>query len=332
MRILIIGLGRSGLRHAAHLRSLDVDIQLAGWQQHSSNRADLPVSTESLFEEIFFDQRSAIQWHPELAIIASPSTVHLSTAVLLARAGINIFVEKPLTDSVEGVPELLDICHRTRVGLTVGYNLRFDRALQTTRNLIRDGRLGRVLTLRAAVGQYLPNWRPERNYTNTPTARRELGGGVVLELSHELDYCRWLVGEIASVQADVSTSGDLDINVEDNAEIILRFTSGVVGTIHLDCLDHATTRTCRIVGTEGTIVWDGISGSAQVFSSAEKKWTTIQDGEADRNRTYAEEMRHLIAGRGLSLPPAANGEDGFAVLKIAEAVKHASHQRTEAVL
>jgi predicted dehydrogenase len=207
----------------------------------------------------------------------------------------------------------------------VGYNLRFCRPLQVMRQALVEGRIGRPLALRAEAGQYLPEWRPGKDYRQCVSARRDLGGGAVLELSHELDYVRWLVGEVKTVCAQVGHLSDLELDVEDTAEIILQFCNGAIGSVHLDMVQRPATRTCRIVGTEGTLAWDGMSHRVQLFSAAADRWSDLHPAEAiDRNEMYLAELRHFfgcVRGKG---KPIVSGNEGRRVLEIALAVKKSS--------
>ena len=110
--------------------------------------------------------------------------------------GVHAYVEKPLAVTVEGLAELLD--GEAEVTIAVGYNLRFHPALEAIRAAVYEGRIGRLLAVRAEVGQYLPDWHPEEDYRVSYAARRDLGGGALLTLSHELDYVRWIAGEVVS--------------------------------------------------------------------------------------------------------------------------------------
>lgn len=187
------------------------------------------------------------------------------------------------------------------------------------------GAIGRLLSIRAEVGQYLPDWRPGTDYRRCVSAQQSLGGGAVLELSHELDYVRWLVGaEVAAVSAQTARLSDLEIDVEDSADLLLQFTNGVLGNVHVDMVQRVPVRTCRIVGTEGTIFWNGINHQAQLLTG-----NTITDlaEPSDRSAMYVEELRHFLHCVSEGLTPAVTGEDGRRVLQIALAAKQAAQAR-----
>jgi len=250
VRFLVVGLGSIGRRHLVNLRHLIPDANITVWRHAPlAGGGDVPREADGVVTSL----DEALSPRPDMAILASPAPYHVRTAAALASAGVHILVEKPLSDSLDGVDALIDACGRRGIVLMVGYHLRFDPSLTILHDAVADGIIGRLLSLRSEVGQYLPEWRPGTDYRQGVTAQRDLGGGVVLELSHELDYVRWVAGEVRSVRAETGRLGDLDTDVEDVAEILLRFIDGSIGSVHLDMIQRSPTRTCRIIGTEGTL-------------------------------------------------------------------------------
>jgi predicted dehydrogenase len=176
------------------------------------------------------------------------------------------------------------------------------------REVVVGGGIGRPLSLRAEAGQHLPTWRPGADYRVTVSARAELGGGAVLELSHELDYARWILGEAAAVSARAGRLSDLDIDVEDVAEIVVEFRSGALGSVHLDMVRQPAGRACRIIGTGGTVEWDVGEPSVRLF----------------RSETYVEELRHFLRCVRTGEQPMVTGEDGRQALALALAAKESA--------
>jgi predicted dehydrogenase len=155
-----------------------------------------------------------------------------------------------------------------------------------------------------------------------------LGGGAILELSHELDYVTWLVGEAKTVTAQAGLLSDLEIDVEDTAEIILRFRNGAIGSIHVDMVQQPGGRTCRVVGTKGTLLWDASSHRVQLFSSSNRAWQDLHpEGQIDRNEMYVSELRHFLECVRERKNPTVNLEDGRRVLRLALAAKKSSDEQ-----
>lgn len=325
VRGLVVGLGSIGRRHLANLRALLPAAQLTVWRQHA--RPENAAGDSSPANRVVFSLEDALASRPTFAFIASPASLHVPTALELARRGVHLFIEKPLSHSLEGVDELIELC-RGGVLVQVGYNFRFHRPLELLREALRAGRIGRPVSLRAEVGQYLPDWRPGADYTQTATAQRRLGGGVLLELSHELDYARWLLGEVESVLAQSARAGDLEIDVEDTADVLLRFVGGATAAIHLNMLERAPRRCCRVTGTDGTLDWEAASSQVRLYEAGAGQWTDVHPaGPLDRNAMYLAEAADFLACLREGRAPRVSLEEGRRTLAVALAAKQSSHNQ-----
>jgi predicted dehydrogenase len=326
VKALIVGLGSIGRRHLANLRLIEPDAYITVLHQHTKLNDVANDATEA--DCVVYELDDALDKKPDIALITNPTSMHIETGLALAKQGIHLFIEKPLSNTLDGVDELIDLCRERGLVLMVGYNFRFYQPLQVMQQALIKGQIGHVIALRAEVGQFLPDWRPEADYRRTVSAKAELGGGAILELSHELDYMRWMVGEVESVSAQVGHLSDMEIDVEDVAEIILQFTNGAIGSVHLDMVDRATTRMCRIIGSKGTLVWDGIHHSVCRFSTIENRWLSLQLASTlDCNEMYIAELRHLFDCVRGNRTPTVSGEAARRVLEIALATKQSSHDQ-----
>ena len=326
MRVAIVGGGASGLRHLANLRAIVPQGHLVLCHLGPPGRA--PSPGEELADAVVHGVAAALEHRPDAAVVACPSSMHTPVATALAEAGAHLLLEKPLADRLEGTLELIDTCARLRRVLMVGYNFRFYPPLCAMKQALAEGRIGRVLCLRAEVGQYLPEWRPSRDYRLGCSARRECGGGVVLELSHEIDYLRWLGGEVRGVYGEVAKLSDLELDVEDTAELILRFEGGAIGSVHLDMVRRPASRSCAILGTEGTLEWSLATNAVRLYAAAAGAWADLVPARAlDRNEMYLEELRQFLRCVETGARPAVSGEDGRRVVEIAVAAKASSERR-----
>jgi len=176
-----------------------------------------------------------------------------------------------------------------------------------------------VLFIRACAGQYLPKWRPGTDYRKNVSARKELGGGVILEMSHEIDYVRWFCGEVKEVQSLCGKVSGFEIDVEDTAEINLWFENGAIGNIHLDMVDQAKNRSCRIVGTEGTILWDLLDESkVNYYSNQAEEWVDLgPDKPYDHDEMFFNEIHHFFDCVKNNVRPLVTADDAKRVLEIA---------------
>jgi predicted dehydrogenase len=291
MRIFVVGLGSIGRRHLANARELGHDAE-------GGRLGD------------------AEQFAPDAVMIASPTSAHLEGLRWAVEHGAHAYVEKPLAASADGVAETLAAARDAGLTVAVGYNLRFHPALEAIREAVRAGRVGRLLTARAEVGHHLPDWHPGADYTSSYAARASLGGGALLTLSHELDYVRWIAGEVEEVHGVAARVSSLELDVDDVAEVICRHEGGPVSSIHLDFLDRSYNRRCRWVGELATIAWEW-GGPVRVLPSGETLW---EDELFDLERTYASALRDFLAASEAETPPRCTGEDGLRTLELCEAL------------
>jgi predicted dehydrogenase len=322
-RILIVGLGSIGKRHLRLARAFlpNADIRVLRHQAGSA----VPDSANGSFSRI----DEAIAFAPQTAVIASPAPFHIATAQALAEAGVHLLIEKPLSASLNGVMQLLETCQKQGTVLLTGYNLRFLPSLQRFRDLLGDGVINKVLSVRCEIGQYLPSWRPDADYQQGVSARRELGGGALLELSHELDYLRWIFGEVDWVKATLSRQSDLEIDVEDTAHLTLGFApaadgSQLIGTVNLDFVRHDTTRLCTAIGENGSLRWNGLTGEVALYEAGAKEWRVIFIDTHQRDDSYLAEWQNFINCVTENKIPLITGEDGLKVLQIIEAARISS--------
>ena len=277
----------------------------------------------------FSSMQQAIDFAPQIAVIASPATFHIAAAQALVETGVHILVEKPLSATMDGVSKLLETCREKKTVLLTGYNLRFLPSLQQFRELLAQRIVGRVLSVRCEIGQYLPSWRPDNDYRQGVSARQELGGGALLELSHELDYLRWIFGEVEWVKATLSRQSSLEIDVEDTAHLTLGFApeadgNKLIGTVNLDFIRHDTTRLCTAIGEKGSLRWNGLTGVIELFEAGAKEWRELYRHQHQRDDSYLAEWQNFIACVTEHKTPLITGADGLKVLQMIEAARKSS--------
>jgi predicted dehydrogenase len=245
----------------------------------------------------------------------------METALQAARAGCNLFVEKPLSHTWEQVETLLAIVKEKGLIGMVGFDMHFDPGLQKVRELLKEGMIGHVTAIQAQVGQYLPDWHPWEDYRKGVSARVETGGGVILDLIHEIDYVTWLMGKAKEVVSMNGRVSHLEIETEDTASILIRFQSNAIGTINLDYIQRTLSRSCRIVGEEGTITWDLMNQKVSWFLAKDKAWHDFSYAGFQRNDRFLAEMKHFLDCLQGKAQPEVNLESGSLSLKIALAAK-----------
>lgn len=319
-RILIVGLGSIGKRHLRLARKQfpKGDIRILRHQ----GKDEIPEYASGCFTDL----DNAIAFKPQLAVIANPSPMHLDIAIPLADQGVHLLIEKPLATSSDGIQILLKTCSNNNSVLMVGYNLRFLSSLQKFRELLHNNIIGKILFVRCEVGQNLLSWRPEMDYRQTVSAQSSLGGGVLLELSHEIDYLQWIFGEISWVLSSCSRQSDLELDVEDTVCAILGFNPGnLKGSINMDFIRHDTTRNCIAIGENGTLHWDAISGKINFFQKDTADWQILYKAKQKRDDSFLAEWEHFLHCIQVGQTPLVSGHDGLSVLQTIEAIKESSN-------
>lgn len=319
MRFVIMSLGSIGQRHLRNLRTTYPDAEIAVWRRPSGHGHEVPSGADRLC----FSLKEVLTFAPEAAIIASPASFHLEAALALAGAGVHLLVEKPLSVSAAGIDALIRLCQEQGVVLMVGYNLRFMPSLMRLRELVRAGAIGQILSARVEVGQYLPDWRPNTDYRQGVTARAALGGGVLLELSHDIDYLLWTLGLPEQVTAAGGKYSDLDWDVEDLAEILLEYHEPRrLVSIHLDMLQRCPTRTCRVVGSAGVLLWDCIADRLDLFQATDQQWRHVDVPRLDdKNRMYIDQLTTFVDCIRTGQQPTCSGDEGRHVLQVVDAAR-----------
>lgn len=329
MKFLITGLGSIGRRHLRNLVAEgEKDIILL-----RTRKATLP-DDELAGYPVETDIHEAIQKHaPDAVIVANPTALHLDVAIPAAEAGCAILLEKPISDSLDRLDVLQQAAQKSGSRILVGFQFRYHPTLNKARDLIQADAIGKVLTVHAHWGEYLPQWHPWEDYRQSYAARADLGGGVIRTLTHPLDYLRYLIGEVESLWSFNGHVSPLELDVEDVAEIGLKFSNGAIGGVHLNYVQRPPRHTLEIVGTQGTLYWDNADGILHLKTISAPFGSHSDDPPApvietfsppesfERNQLFVSQMRHFIeTARGES-EPNCSLDDGIMALRLALAAK-----------
>jgi len=338
MKFLIVGLGSIGRRHFRNLIALgEKDIILL-----RTRKATLP-DDELAGYPVETDLNEALKKHkPEAVIVANPTSLHLDVAISAAEAGCHILLEKPVSHSLERLDVLKKVAERNGSKILVGFQFRYHPTLNKARELIQANALGKILTAHAYWGEYLPQWHPWEDYRQSYAARADLGGGVIVTLTHPLDYLRDLLGEVDSLWSFNGHISPLAIRVEDVAEIGLKFASGAVGGVHVNYFQRPPVHRLEIVGTKGTLRWDNADGILQ-FHQPPASFGSFSDNPPapvmesfsppegfERNQLFVAQTRHFIEIVRGQAEPVCRLEDGVLALRLALAA-HESQRMGQVV-
>jgi len=287
--VAVIGLGNIATRHRRNLKLLFPHCRLLAMS--ASGR--FPTAPVSDCDEVVSNIDEIIRSSAELVIVASPAPFHAEHTIPLLKAGIPTLIEKPVTTCVEEAKRLEAVVEKTQTPVTVGYCLRYLPSSLEVKALLDKGAIGRIYNARIEIGQYLPDWRPSKDYRSSVSANAELGGGALLELSHELDYAQWLLGNLTLQHAHLRSSDELGLEVEDLVDIVTTTESGALINIHLDFLQRQAYRRCRFVGSEGTIEWDLIKNEVKQITHTVEN-IVYSDPVWDKNKMYLNMLQDFI--------------------------------------
>jgi predicted dehydrogenase len=320
MRFIVLGAGSIGRRHLRNARALGHAI-VAVFDPDPARRAEAGAVADA-GALVTDDVAAALAVAADAALVCSPTHRHVEQARAAVARGLHVLVEKPLSHALDGTADLVTAAADGRRTVLVGCNLRFLPSLALVKRLFDEGRIGAPLSARVHCGHYLPYWRPQTDYRRGYGAHRAMGGGIILDAIHELDYVRWLLGDPREVFCYADKVSNLDIDTEDTADLLLRFDYGLVANVHLDYLQPTYRRGCEVLGQDGLILWDYSSQTVRVHGKDDRRPEVFEESiNTDGNHMYVEELRHFVECIELGTPPMLDAAGGRRVLEIALAAK-----------
>jgi len=297
VKYLFIGLGSIGMRHLKSLRSL-TDEPIYALRTTIDPAIDKQYNITSITSV-----KEAIALKPDVVFITNPTSKHMSYALMFCDC--HLFIEKPISTNSVDVAHLLAIMEANNKVCFVGYNYRFHPNITMTKRIIDEGEFGKVMFAYLQSGQYLPSWHPHEDYTKSYSAQKALGGGVVLDLSHDIDYAQWMFGDVKSVYAQMAKVSSLDIDVEDVVSIILEMRNKAIVTINLDYLQKENSRSIKVVFEKDTVELDC-------------------SDSINRDLTFVKGMRHFLNCVKGTEKPIISHKDIIGVMKVIDAIRESS--------
>jgi predicted dehydrogenase len=248
--------------------------------------------------------------------------VEVTRACLLA--GCDVFLEKPLADSLDGTAELVEIAWQKNLIAMVGYQLRFHPCVKKLQQVVGSGELGSLLAVRSTIGEYLPNWHPYEDYRAMYAARAELGGGVVLTQIHELDFLYSIFGAPSRVYAVGGHWSDLEVDVEDTASSLMEVPwqgRRLPIQLHTDYLQSPPNRQTEVIGDQGRAVMDLNAQTVSVYKRNVPQPEVFRIENFDRNNLFLDQTRHFLDCVATREKPVVDLADGLQSLRMALAIK-----------
>lgn len=319
-RYLVVGSGSIARRHIANLKVLFAEGKVACV---SASGRQL-TTAETGAHRVFGSLENAIDWAPRLAVVASPAPWHVSQAAALVSAGVPTLIEKPLSSSLADFAKGGDVLLAHKEKADVAYTLRHLPSATALKALLDSQRIGHVRSVLVDVGQYLPDWRTGSDYRLNVSAQRRLGGGVLLELSHELDYLTWLFGGFDTAYCIASTTGALDIDVEDRVDALLQRSDGLVANLHMDFLQRSACRVCKVIGERGNLVWDLARNRIDLHRSMGRSECLFDGDGFDRNDMYLAQLAQFARVAKGELDPLVGLDSALRTLQLIDALKRSA--------
>jgi len=283
----VLGCGSIGRRHARNLRAHDVDVVVSDLDEARARAVAAEIGAAAC-------GRDAVDADVDVVVVATPTVHHVDDLAWALERGAAVFVEKPLGASRADLDRALALARQHESHrVMVGCNMRFTHGFQVLQRHLPA--VGRTVALLVDFGWWLPAWRPQQDYRESYSAQRALGGGIILDAIHEIDYTMVLAGPVADVQARWVNTGALECDVEDVADLSLRHCNAVQSHLHLDYLRRTYTRSCTVIGDAGTLQWDFARGRVELAGEPGAPAQAIgADLDLDRDVMYLDEMRHFL--------------------------------------
>jgi predicted dehydrogenase len=305
-RFLIVGAGSIGERHARTFRQLGLSIAVVDGRADRASEIAARYGCSSSYtslQEAPLDQFDA-------AVIATPADTHIPIASTCMEAGLHLLVEKPLSCALLGAAELISGCQQRKLTLSVAYVLRFHPIVERVRQICQEGTLGHVLSLHAICHHHLPTSRPDYFQTYYASAT----GGVVLDLSHEVNYIEWLLGPLRLLNCRLATVGELGIPGEAIADISLKSEDSISTQVHLHAADHQNRRECHIVGSRASLTANLLTGEIFVY----RTYDPIQHIEckSERDSWHLAQAKDFLQAVLTRTSPRCTGEEGLQTLQL----------------
>lgn len=324
MKALVIGLGSIGKRHVNNLLSFpNIEVIVC------TKRKDVKSFKKKC--KVCSSLQECLAYNPDVAIITNVTSLHINTCIQLAKSGIDLLIEKPLSNSLHGCSKLLNLVKKHNLVTLMGCQLRFHKCIKEIKKCIYNGKIGKIISVQVENGSYLPEWHPYEDYKQSYAARKELGGGIVLTNIHEIDYLYWIFGQVKEVFSITGKYSDLKMSADDLSSIIMKFRNNVIAEVHLDHFQRPNFRSCKIIGTKGTLFWNSDDNVVKIYDIKKKRWIKkFEWKDYERNALFLDELSHFLQCVKTRTKTVNPLNQGIETLKIALGIMKSS--KTKSVL
>lgn len=293
MKILVLGCGSIGSRHARNLHSLGIKKLIL--VDPNLSRAKI-LGNKLKTELIYDDYIIAVKDNPDIdaAIICTPSSLHLKPAIFFANNKISLFIEKPLSNNLHNTSDLIKLRNKNKIIVMMGHSYIFEKGFVNLKSIINKKIIGDVYFATYLQGQYLPDWHPWADYKTEYSARKDLGGGALLTLtSHSFYVLEWLFGEISKIHGSlISTIGSLKVNVDDSVFLLMETKNGIVIQSQNNFISKVHQHKLIIDGSKGSIEFDFVKQNIKIIKNTKKP--KVISTKVKNNERFLNEMKYFL--------------------------------------
>ena len=298
-----MGLGGIGQRHLRIFRELYKEAEIFAIRVKGSKFEidnNLQLKRNNIYEKYGVSELKSYKdlsdINPDISFVTNPTSLHISSAKIMVENHIPCFIEKPISNDNEGVADLLKLSQKNSTQVMVGFMMRFHPQAIKIKDFLSKGYAGRIYGVTVNVNSYMPSWHPYESYKDLYASRRDLGGGVILTESHELDLLHWFFGEAKLVNLLTGKFSNFQMDVEDNATLFLKqkyLKHSFPSTIQLSFVQKEPIRRLLILAEEAVIEWDIANSDLKIKAESGRSFEDKIE-EFDRNSLFSEQISHML--------------------------------------
>lgn len=290
MKIVFFGLGSIGVRHAQLLQR-KYSHELFAFRSNTARNNTLGI--KEIYTWLDFEKVK-----PDIAFITNPTHLHIKTALQCAKMHCHLFIEKPIGHTAAHLNDLIQTVQKNQLVAYIAYNLRFHPVLRVLREHLEKNV---CLHMRVVCTSYLPLWKPQSNHQASYSSHRRMGGGVLLDLSHEIDYTSYLLGKIIHLKGDYGRGSDVTHDSEDYGDLYVKCENGRAN-IHINYFGHYYQRSIQLDFPNYSLHADLIDSTIVEYKKG--KITKRYKFDCDKNYTYEHQLDYFF--KNLSNPTLMN--------------------------
>ena len=291
MNLLAVGLGSIGRRHTKLFSKYFKKIHIADINPNRLKEAKKTINVK----KTFLSYKDALKKEKYDAIlITTPPHLHLEIAKEAIKKNINLFIEKPLGMSSKGWENIYKTCRKKKIVNYVAYCHRHINYTKKLKKILQKKEIGKILNANIRWGSYLPDWHPWEDYRSFYMAKKNQGGGALLDESHGIDLLRYLMGDVDKVFAKVLKISNLQISSDDHAFLTLQMKNKALVHINFDLISRFPRVNLEINGTNGSILWDRISHEIKVYKPQTKKWKNFYFTKKNFLNMYSDQAKFFV--------------------------------------